>query len=142
FTGVRGERPYAWGNFLPLYAVHTADGMGSGTYGDLKTLVDWTREHGGDMFGTLPLLATFLSEPFEPSPYSPLSRPFWTESFLDLGQIPELAACPTARALPFSGEFEAEVNRLRRDELLDYQRSPALRRRVLEQLRKTLVSES
>lgn len=142
FTGVRGERPYAWGNFLPLYAVHTADGMGSGTYGDLKTLVDWTREYGGDMFGTLPLLATFLSEPFEPSPYSPVSRRFWNEFFLDFGQIPELDASPTARAMLLSGEFEAEVDRLRREELVDYQRSAALRRRVLAELSKTLLSES
>ena len=41
------------------------------------------------MVATLPLLAAFLDEPFEPSPYSPASRLFWNEFYLNIERIPE-----------------------------------------------------
>lgn len=71
-----------WGVFLPLYAV-PPDG---GDLGDLQAYYDWVRELGGGVVATLPLLAAFDDEP---SPYSPVSRLFWNERYLELEQLPE-----------------------------------------------------
>jgi 4-alpha-glucanotransferase len=42
------------------------------------------REKGGDLVTVLPLLPTFNADPPDPSPYSPVSRLFWSELILDL----------------------------------------------------------
>ena len=49
---------------------------------DLDKLMRLTRDHGGGFVSTLPFLAAF---PNEPSPYSPSSRLFWNELFIDTG---------------------------------------------------------
>lgn len=141
FTGGRGTRHRSWGAFLPLYAVQTAEGLGTGNYGDLATLVNWVRERGGDMFGTLPLLPTFLNKPFEPSPYSPVSRRFWSEFYLDFRQIPEMDASPTARAMLHSNDLQQQIDTLRHSDLVDYRRVMAIKRKVLTELSHTLLSE-
>jgi 4-alpha-glucanotransferase len=43
----------------------------------------------------LPLLPTFNEAPPEPSPYSPVSRLFWSELILDLGVAHRPSARPT-----------------------------------------------
>ena len=80
----------SWGVFLPLYALHSETSWGAGDFSDLGRLLEWVRGLGGGVVATLPLLAAFLDEPFEPSPYSPASRLFWNEFYLDVAAIPEL----------------------------------------------------
>src|SRR5688500_9559420 len=48
--------------------------------------MNWVRELGGKVVATLPLLAGFDAEP---SPYSPVSRLFWNERYLDVEALPE-----------------------------------------------------
>ncbi len=103
----------SWGVFAPLYAIHSQRSWGSGDFGDLEQLADWTKSLGGGMVATLPLLAAFLDEPFEPGPYSPASRLFWNEFYLDIERIPELAGCPKAKAILSSEAFLKERNELR-----------------------------
>ena len=127
----------AWGVFLPLYALHSNTSWGGGDFSDLDALVAWTAEQGRGSVATLPLLAAFLGqdgEPFEPSPYAPVSRLFWNELYLDIRRIPELHACQAARALFASTEVQAEVAALRHASELDYRRQMALKRRLLEAL--------
>lgn len=78
-----------WGVFMPLYAVHSRQSPAAGTFSDLARLTDWIRDLGGGIVATLPLLATYLDEPFAPSPYTPVSRCFWNEFYLDLRDVPE-----------------------------------------------------
>lgn len=78
-----------WGIFMPLYAVHSRQSPAAGTFSDLARLTDWVRDQGGGIVATLPLLATYLDEPFAPSPYTPVSRCFWNELYLDLREVPE-----------------------------------------------------
>jgi 4-alpha-glucanotransferase len=123
-----------WGTFLPLYALRTARSWGAGDFSDLETLAEWTASLGGGVVGTLPLLATFLDEPFEPSPYAPASRRFWNELYIDPRRLPEMADCPAARRLIESPEFLREVEALRATPRVDYARLMTLKRRVLEEL--------
>jgi 4-alpha-glucanotransferase len=53
---------------------------------DLQSVCDWIHGRGGDLMMLLPLLPTFNAAPPEPSPYSPVSRLFWSEIILDLGE--------------------------------------------------------
>jgi 4-alpha-glucanotransferase len=79
----------AWGIFAPLYALHSKRNPGAGDLTDFENLMDWMHGLGGSVAATLPLLGAFLSEPFEPSPYSPASRLFWNEFYVDLHRVPE-----------------------------------------------------
>lgn len=88
-----------WGVFLPLYALRTRRTKGLADFSDLRALADWTRSHGGSLVGTLPLLAAFLDEPFDPSPYVPVSRIFWNELYVDPRKTPEWERSAAARAV-------------------------------------------
>ena len=128
-----------WGLFCPLYALHSERSWGAGDFSDLEQLVEFTAEHGGHAVATLPMLATFLDEPFNPSPYAPVSRLFWNEFYLDVERIAELQQCPEAKSI-MSASFATEMQRLSALSLVDYRRLMALKRRVLEALARSLLS--
>ncbi|MEP6661769.1 MAG: 1,4-alpha-glucan branching protein GlgB [Acidimicrobiales bacterium] len=73
----------AWGGFLPLHALRTARDSGVGDVADLRGLSGWLASLGAAVVSTLPLLAAFLDDPCEPSPYAPVSRRMWNELYLD-----------------------------------------------------------
>jgi 4-alpha-glucanotransferase len=135
------EAATSWGVFLPLYALRSARGWGVGDLTDLGDLLEWTARLGGNVVATLPILASFLDEPFEPSPYSPASRLFWNELFLDVTRIPELERSPEAKQVLESEHFRKEIANLRRAEILDYRAAMAAKRQVLELLARTLFAE-
>lgn len=128
----------SWGVFIPVYALRSDSNWGVGDFGDLRELITWVRERGGSLVGTLPVLAAFLDEPFGPSPYSPVSRLFWNELFLDMNQIPEMEQCPEARRVMSSNVFMTERKELQSMPLVDYRRAMALKRRVLGLLAQTI----
>jgi 4-alpha-glucanotransferase len=129
-----GLQAKTWGVFVPLYALHSQRSWGAGDFSDLEALTEWVTGLGGGMVATLPLLAGFLDEPFEPGPYSPASRLFWNEFYLDISRIPELPGCAAAQALLSSADFQQALKELRSAPLVDYHRQMALKRRVLQEL--------
>lgn len=136
---VAPEKAYApgrdermWGLFAPLYALRTARDWGCGDLTDLANLIRETASFGAAGIATLPLLAAFLSEPFEPSPYAPVSRLFWNELFLDPVRIPGFESSTRARELVASEGFLQEQERLRAMEIIDYRGVAAHKRRVIE----------
>jgi 4-alpha-glucanotransferase len=129
-----------WGVFLPLYSLHTSQGQGS--FSDLEALTDWVARLGGGVVATLPLLAAFLDEPFEPSPYSPASRLLWNEFYIDAKRAPEFEDCARVRDLLASQDFQQEAAALRQMPLVDYRRQMALKRRVLETLARRCFEDS
>jgi 4-alpha-glucanotransferase len=133
-SGPDGPGGRQWGVFLPLYALRTARSWGAGDLTDLAALADWTAGLGGGVVGTLPLLAAFLDEPFEASPYAPVSRRFWNEVYLDPRRLPEATLCPAARRLLESPELLAETRSLAALPLVDYRRLATLKRRVVEEM--------
>lgn len=101
-----------WGVFAPVYALRRSshEGVyhqGAGHLGDLGALADWVATLGGDLVGTLPLLATFDGDA---SPYAPVSRLAWNERHLDLAALPEAAAIDLAALESTSGGGESVRN--------------------------------
>jgi 4-alpha-glucanotransferase len=129
-----GDGRPLWGVFLPLYALYTQRSWGAGDLSDLETLAEWTSGLGGGVVATLPLLAAFLDEPYEASPYAPASRLFWNEMYLDPRSLPEMEESNAARRLLESADFHREIEALRAMPRVDYPRLLALKRRVLEEL--------
>lgn len=76
----------AWGVGTHLAALRSARSRCIGDLRDLETACRWVSGHGGDTLTVLPLLPTFNTGAVEPSPYAPVSRLFWSELILDLGQ--------------------------------------------------------
>ncbi len=137
------EGPFrTWGVFSPLYGLRSERSWGAGNFSDLRALVEWVENLGGQVVGTLPLLAAFLGDPYDPSPYSPVSRLFWNEFYLDVTQVPELERCPAAGELIHSSEFQSELESLRSAPLVDYRRLMGLKRKVIEKLARSLLSEA
>lgn len=126
-----------WGVFLPLYALHSRRSLVCGDLTDLRSLMDWVEEIGGDAVGTLPLLSACSPEPFNPSPYSPCSRLAWNEFYLDVARAPGFGECRAAQDLLASAAFRTEADRLRDAPLVDYRGGMALKRRALEELAET-----
>src|ERR1051325_3234081 len=104
------------GVFLPMYAAHSSESWGAGNLGDWQKLSEWVASLAGRVVSTLPLLAAFLDRPLcEPSPYSPASRLFWNEFYLDVPRVPEFSRCPAARQLVESPAFQEELRAFRSD---------------------------
>ena len=121
------------GVFLPLYSIHSERSWGAGSLGELLKLADWFSSIGGRVVSTLPMLGAFLGLPFcEPSPYSPATRLFWNDFYIDVEKVPEFEQCSAARKLACSGEFRQQLDGFRRSKLVDYGAQMAARRRVLE----------
>jgi 4-alpha-glucanotransferase len=100
----------AWGVFAPIYALHSKRNPKAGDFKDFESLIDWMGGKGGHVAATLPLLASFLDHPFEPSPYAPASRLFWNEFYLE----------------------GSETAHAQASEFVDYRNEMGIRRNVLE----------
>jgi 4-alpha-glucanotransferase len=84
----------SWGVGTHLAALRSARSRSVGDLRDLESLCRWVGDRGGDLVTVLPVNPTFNSEPPEPSPYSPVSRLFWSELILDLGGAHRPSAAP------------------------------------------------
>lgn len=84
----------SWGVGTHLAALRSARSRSLGDLQDLEMLCRWVGERGGDLVTVLPLVPTFNTQPPEPSPYSPVSRLFWSELILDLRQAHREAPAP------------------------------------------------
>ena len=135
------ENTKRWGLFCPLYALRSSRDWGAGNFSDLRRLIDYTAGFGGHAVATLPMLASFLDEPFNPSPYAPVSRLFWNEFYLDVESIAELEHCTEAKSLLSAG-FVAELRRLRNAPLVPYRNTMARKREILEALLRCLLNSS
>ncbi|HEV8064067.1 MAG TPA: 4-alpha-glucanotransferase, partial [Acidimicrobiales bacterium] len=88
-----------------------------GDFSCLQRLCEWAGDLGADYVSTLPVLAglsTADDAAAVAGPYSPLSRMWWNEAYLDPGRIPELAGDPMASGSASLGETAGRL-RLRAD---------------------------
>jgi 4-alpha-glucanotransferase len=131
----------AWGVFLPLYAVQSEGNWGAGDFADLRALRREAHRMGAGLVGTLPLLAAFLDEPLmEISPYSPVSRLFWNEFYLNIEEIPELRRSPTAERLVQAARSSSGNGAPNASPLVDYRGVMARKREVLQELSRTVFN--
>lgn len=128
-----GPHERTWGVFAPLYSLRSELGVGPDC-GDLRALAEWSHGLGSRFIATLPLLAAFLDEPFDPSPYAPVSRRFWNELYLDVEGVPELSGSAEARALLHAPATQAEIAALRRTDTFEYRRQARLAGAVIDEL--------
>jgi len=109
-AGARGRFSEDWrafGVLAPLFSLHSARSWGSGDLSDLDEFARFAAGEQASVVATLPLLAGIGPEPFEASPYLPVSRRFWHERWIDVERVPEFAWSPAARVIG-SGPLAAE----------------------------------
>ena len=73
--------------FAPTYALWEHD-RPLPSFRHLHELARTALAGGIDVVATLPLYAAFLDDPYDPSPYSPVSRLHWNEVYLDDDELP------------------------------------------------------
>ncbi len=134
------EADRLWGVFAPAYSLRTELGIGADVM-DLDVLGAWIDGYGGKVVGTLPLLASYLDRPCEPSPYSPVSRRFWNEVYLDVERLPEMARSSAARARLDDPGTQAEIAAMRRDRKFDAARQCRLVTALLDELTTTFFAQ-
>lgn len=118
-----------WGLFIPLYALHSRRSWGAGTYADLLKLVKWASKVGASFVGTTPLLPFSPSSTFDPSPYLPSTRVFWSDFYVDLADYLKLLD-------------EGSRERLRRVVLakrVEYEEILSLKRQIAAKLAQTAL---
>jgi 4-alpha-glucanotransferase len=122
-----------FGLWTNLYALRSRRGLGVGNLSDLRALVRLAGEAGADFVGVSPLHA-LRNRPPEISPYQPLSRLFRNPLYLDPMALPEWEEAPEARRLLETGPAAREREELSAARRIDYARSAALLRRLLDPL--------
>ena len=75
------------GLFAPTYALWERE-RPLPSFAHLHELARVAKVNGLNVVSTLPLYATYLDDPFDPSPYSPVSRLHWNEVYLDDTGLP------------------------------------------------------
>ena len=128
------------GRFLPLYALRSRQSLGIGDLSDLGDLVEACRD---DFVATLPLFATFVDDGdarFDPSPYAPVSRSFFSELYLDPRRTEEWAHCPEAQSALADSRAALDEELARPH--VDYALVARLRRPVLECLAKAYATSN
>ncbi len=127
----------SWGLFAPLYALRGSRDYGVGDFACLRELMDWADGLGASFVGTLPLLAANYREDFQSSPYSPVSRLYWNEIYLDLSDLAGRYPSTELAELLVAAETQGEGEHLSGLEFVDYARSSSLRRSLLACIART-----
>ncbi len=75
------------GLFVPTYALWE-QGSPLPSFAHLAAFTATAARTGARFVATLPLYAAFLDDPFDPSPYAPVSRLHWNEVYIDDASLP------------------------------------------------------
>lgn len=125
------DQDQTWGLFAPLYALRSKRNWGAGDYSDLGAFAAWIGRNDGRVAATLPLLPLFLADPLDPSPYSPVSRLFWSEFHLDLERVPELVETRPCSQGSDRARLRERINHLRDQPRVNHAGLLALKRELL-----------
>src|SRR5512147_1722431 len=110
-----------WGVALQLYSLRSQRNWGVGDFHDLADVVEWAGKGlGAAMIGLNPLHALKNSKPYHISPYSPSSRLFLNELYIDVESVFECCTAPEAKARLADPSFRARIEAARQSELVDY----------------------
>lgn len=122
-----------WGLALQLYSLRSERNWGIGDFGDLSRVVDWAGNTlGAGVIGLNPLHALKNTKPYHISPYSPSSRLYLNEPYIDIDQVSEAKTSPDVQARLADPAFRAQLDKARTSEYVDYEAVASLKRTVLE----------
>jgi len=117
---------------VALYGLRSARNWGCGDFTDLERLIDWLADEVGVSFvGLNPLHDIPNRRPFNLSPYLPATAFYKNPLYLDVERVEEFQRSPRARAWLARPEVQAEIEALRRAELVEYEQVHALKLRAL-----------
>ena len=114
-----------WALAVQLYGVRSRRNWGHGDFTDLSALLDLAADLGAAGVGLNPLHALFDDRPSDASPYAPNSRLFFNPLYIDMEAVPEFPGLQAAG-------LEEEVERLRRQDIVDYEGVAKTKLRALE----------
>lgn len=109
-----------WGVAVQLYTLRSTGNWGIGDFADLEQAVRGFAPAGASFIALNPLHALFPANPWHFSPYSPSSRHFLNVFYIAVERVPEFADCADARARVAAPQFQAELERLRGTDNVDY----------------------
>jgi 4-alpha-glucanotransferase len=114
---------------ISLYGLRSARNWGAGDFRDLRDLIDWAIPAlHADFIALNPLHAIHNRAPYNTSPYLPNSIFYRNFLYLDVESV---EGYPTIRAAFETPETQAELQRLRATETVEYEKVAALKRRAL-----------
>jgi 4-alpha-glucanotransferase len=121
-----------WGFALQLYSLRSQRNWGIGDFRDLEAVVDWTGKLGAGVLGLNPLHALKNSQPYHISPYSPNSRLFLNDVYIDVEQVAECTTSADVQKRLADPSFRAQLEAARQSERVDYQAVASAKRAVLD----------
>jgi 4-alpha-glucanotransferase len=122
-----------WGIALQLYSLRSNRNWGIGDFGDLGSVVEWTgRQLGAAVIGLNPLHALKNTKPYHISPYSPSSRLFLNDLYIDVEQVAEYHTTVEVKACLADPSFRARIEAARRGAFVEYDEVRSIKQEVLE----------
>ena len=107
---------------VSLFGVRSRSNWGIGDFTDLRRLTRWASTSLGVSFlGLNPLHVLHNREPYNISPYLPLSAFFRNPIYLDVEAVEDFKACPAAQRIVQGDAFQAELASLRDAEQVCYE---------------------
>jgi len=126
------DRP-GFGVITNLFALRSRSDWGVGDLGTLGRLAAQAARWGCDFVGVSPLHAT-RNRGVDVSPYSPLTRLFRNECYLEIEAVPELRECSDTRARIAAPAFRARIAKLRERDRVDWDGVRQAKRSALRDL--------
>ncbi len=124
-----------WGLNLAVYSLQTSRNQGIGDLQDLEMVQDMLEKQGGSFLGILPLHLIENRLPNGISPYYPLDRMEWNPIYLPLDWVVQFLGIPDGTL--FLQRHISELEVIRQEKLLDYQKIWSLKDHILRNLYKT-----
>jgi 4-alpha-glucanotransferase len=132
-----------WGLALQLYSLCSDRNWGCGDFTDLGRIVEWAGKRlVAGVIGLNPLHALRNTAPYHSSPYSPYSRLYLNELYIDLERLPEFCGSEEAQRRFHAPEFQATLQALRESRLVDYDSVAAAKRTMLELAYRKFLTEA
>ncbi len=118
---------------VALYGLRSQRNWGCGDFTDLEGLIDWAVSDLGITFiGLNPLHAIPNRQPFNTSPYLPVSTFYKNAIYLDVERVPEFRESKRAAEWFQQPEVQAEFCAVRSSPLVEYERVWALKLAALK----------
>jgi 4-alpha-glucanotransferase len=132
-----------WGLALQLYSLSSDRNWGCGDFTDLGQIISWAgKTLGASVIGLNPLHALRNEAPHHVSPYSPLSRLYLNELYIDLERLPEFWGSEEAQRQYRSPEFQAKLKAWREDRRVDYDAIATTKRSMLDLAYRQFLKEA